>query len=122
MPIVFMNDDTRFVGEVIRVMRMPASVALAYDGCGCAESGRHDHHGADCGCGKDISEHILLVSMGPLPGVQNTLAGPSVPRRNENSREVWAKTTTGAGVAQGSTRPADASMTKEALHRAGIIV
>jgi hypothetical protein len=26
-----------------------------------------------------------------LPGVQNTSAGPSVPRRNENSREVWAR-------------------------------
>ena len=57
MPIVFMNDDTRFVGKVIRFMRMPAGVALTYDRCGCAESGRHDRRGADCGCGKDISEH-----------------------------------------------------------------
>src|ERR1700739_4649664 len=60
--------------------------------------------------------------MGPLPGVQNTLAGPSVPKRNENSREGLDQTTTDAGVAQVSTRPADASMTKEALHRSGIIV
>jgi hypothetical protein len=66
MPIVFMNDDTSFVGKVIRFMRMPASVALAYDGCGCAERGRHDHRCADCGCGKDFSEHILLFLHGPL--------------------------------------------------------
>ena len=55
MPIVFVNDDTRFMGKLIRFMRMPAGVALAYDGCGCAESRRHDHHGTDCGCGKDFS-------------------------------------------------------------------
>src|ERR1700678_1415032 len=60
MPIVFMNDDTRFVGKIICFMRMPAGVALAYDGCGCTESGRHDLHRADCGCGKDYSEHIYL--------------------------------------------------------------
>jgi hypothetical protein len=75
MPIVFMNDDTRFVGKIICFMRMPADVALAYDGCGCTESGRHDHHCADCGCGKDYSEHYLLVSIGPLPGVQTPWRG-----------------------------------------------
>ena len=64
MPIVFMNDDTGFMGEVVRVMHMPASVALAYDRRGCAERGRHDHTCADCGGGKDFSEHLNLS---PLP-------------------------------------------------------
>jgi hypothetical protein len=75
MPIVFMNDHTRFVGKVIRFMRMPAGVALAYDGCGGAESGRHDHRCGDCGCGKDFSEHILLVSMGPFARRAKHLGG-----------------------------------------------
>ena len=70
MPIVFMNDDTRFVGKLVDIMRMPAGVALAYDGCGCAESGRHDRHRADRGRGKDFLEHSFLVSIGPLPGLQ----------------------------------------------------
>jgi hypothetical protein len=30
MPIVFVNDDTRFVRELIHVMNMPADVALTY--------------------------------------------------------------------------------------------
>jgi hypothetical protein len=55
-----MNDDTGFVGELIGFTRMPTGVALAYDGCGRAESGRHDYRCADCGCGKDFSEHIFL--------------------------------------------------------------
>jgi hypothetical protein len=39
MPVVFMNDDTGFMGEVVRFMHVPASVALAYDRRGCAEGG-----------------------------------------------------------------------------------
>src|SRR5262249_35456076 len=48
MPIVLMNDDTRFVWEVIRFMHVPAGVALAYDSRGCAEGGHDDHACADC--------------------------------------------------------------------------
>src|ERR1700759_2842725 len=75
MPIVFMNDDTRFVGKVIRVMRMPARVALAYDGCGCAESGRHDHHCADCGCGKDSFKHAYLSPWALCPACKTLWRG-----------------------------------------------
>jgi hypothetical protein len=73
MPIIFMNDDTRFVGKVIRFMGMPAGIALAYDGCGCAESGGHDHHRGDCGCGKQFSEHTFLHR--PFARRANTFAG-----------------------------------------------
>src|SRR6202043_1717632 len=121
MPIVFMNDDTRFVGKVIRVMRMPASVALAYDGRGCTESGRHDHHCADCGCGKDSSEHAYL-SHGPFARRAKHFGRAFGSEAERKFSRGLGQTTTDAGVAQVSTRPADASMTKEALHRSGIIV
>jgi hypothetical protein len=58
MPVVFMNHDTGFMGEVVRFMHVPASVALAYDRRGRAEGGRHGHTCADCGSGKVFSEHL----------------------------------------------------------------
>jgi hypothetical protein len=73
MPIVFVNDDTRFVRKIIRFMCMPADVALAYDGGGCTERRGRDHRSTDCGCGKDSSEHIYVSPWGPLPGVQTPL-------------------------------------------------
>ena len=103
MPIIFMNDDTRFVGEVIRFMGVPAGIALAYDGCGCAESGGHDHHCADCGCGKHFSKHTCLHR--PFARRANTFAGPSVPRRNENRREVWARRRTTQASSGNSRQP-----------------
>jgi hypothetical protein len=67
MPIVFVNDDTRFVREVIRVMNMPADVALAYNSRGCAEGGHHHHTCADDGSGKKFLKHRHFISMSPLP-------------------------------------------------------
>jgi hypothetical protein len=68
-----MDDDSGFTGKVVRVMRMPTGVTSAYDGRGCTEGERHDHAGADCGSGKDFSEHLDLS---PLPFARraNTLA------------------------------------------------
>jgi hypothetical protein len=74
VPIVFMNDDTRFMGKIIRVMDMPAGVALAYDSRGRAESGHYHQACTDCDRGKSFSEH-LFVSVCPKPGVENTLVG-----------------------------------------------
>ena len=63
MPIVFVNDDTRFVREVIHVMNMPADAALAYNSRGCAEGGHHHDTCADYGSGKDFLEHLHFISM-----------------------------------------------------------
>jgi hypothetical protein len=62
MPTVFVNDDTRFVREVIHVMNVPADVALAYNSRGCAEGGRHHDACADYGSGKDFLEHLHFIS------------------------------------------------------------
>jgi len=69
MPIVFMNDDTGFMGKVVRFMDVPARMALAYDRRGCAEGGRHDNTSADCGCRKDFPEHL---NVSPLPFAPRT--------------------------------------------------
>jgi hypothetical protein len=74
MPIVFMNDDTGFMRKVVRFMDVPAGVALAYDRRGCAEGGRHDHTCADCGGGKDFSEHLHLSPLLFAPRT-NTFGG-----------------------------------------------
>lgn len=63
MPIVFANDDTRFVREVIHVMNMPADVALAYNSGGCAEGGHHHDTCDDYGSGKEFLEHLHFISM-----------------------------------------------------------
>jgi hypothetical protein len=69
MPIVFVNDDTRFVREVILVMNMPADVALAYNSRGCAEGGHHHDTCTDYGSGKKFLKHLHFISMSPLPRV-----------------------------------------------------
>jgi len=89
MPIVFMNDDTGFMGKLVCLMRMPTRVALAYDRRGCAVGGRHEHTCADCGSGKDFSEHLNLSPL-PFAPRANTLGGSRF-RDDATICEIWSE-------------------------------
>lgn len=54
VPIVLMNDDTRFMGKVMRFMRMPADVALAYDRRGCTEGRDRDRRKVSVEAAPDV--------------------------------------------------------------------
>src|SRR5579871_4740197 len=64
-PVVLVHDDAGFVGIVVGIVHVPADAVLADDGCGSAETRRHDDTGADCGGGKDLLEHFCSVSWMP---------------------------------------------------------
>src|SRR5215467_1219020 len=66
-PVVLMHDDSSPVRKIVRLMRVPTGVALAYDRRGCACHRNHDHACADCGSGKDISQHLRFASMCSMP-------------------------------------------------------
>jgi len=67
VPIVFMNDDTRFMGKIIRVMDMPAGMVLAYDSRGRAECGHYHQACTDCDRRESFSEHLYLSPYAPSP-------------------------------------------------------
>jgi hypothetical protein len=71
------------------------------------------------------AERILLSMLiclhGPFARRAKHFGGAFGSEAEQKFSRGLGQTTTDAGVAQVSTRPADASMTKEALHRSGII-